>query len=75
LSRSTTAEDKNKQRWKANAAKALERAERIKKFIETPTRAGSGAQTTSTQDPESPMRLTPIGIDHFSPRKYKRQGL
>ena len=53
LSRSTTQSDKSKQQWKANAAKALERAERIKKFAE--------------KSPNT--HLTPVPINHFSPRK------
>jgi calpain-7 len=54
LSRSPTQSDKSKQQWKTNAAKALERAERIKKFSEKSAPS---------------LRLTPVAINHFSPRK------
>ena len=55
LSRSGAQSDKSKQQWKANASKALERAERIKLFIE--------------KSPASSLRLIPVAINHFSPRK------
>jgi hypothetical protein len=58
LSRSSTQSDKTKQQCKANASKALERAERIKKFV---------ANTPNHQSPS--LRLTPVAINHFSPRK------
>jgi calpain-7 len=57
LSRSPTQSDKSKQQWKANAAKALERAERIKKFV------------AATSNTPASLRLTPVAINHFSPRK------
>ncbi|KAF4614242.1 hypothetical protein D9613_007736 [Agrocybe pediades] len=66
LSRSTTADDRHKQRWKASAAKALERAEKIKRFIEVPK---TPSQSLSTPAPENLGHLTPIGIDHFSPQE------
>ena len=50
--------DKTKQQCKANASKALERAERIKLFVE---------KSLSNQSPS--LRLTPVPINHFSPRK------
>ena len=62
LSRSGGTQDKIKQQWKANASKALERAERIKKFVEKSTTASSNVQSPS-------LRLTPVAINHFSPRK------
>lgn len=61
LSRSGTQSDKTKQQWKANAAKALERAERIKKFVEK--------SSASSNIPSPSLRLTPVAINHFSPRK------
>ena len=62
LSRSAQTTDKNKQQWKGNARKCLERAEKIKTFSE-PSRVENNAPTAQTN-----VRLTPIGIDHFSPR-------
>ena len=62
LSRSGgTQSDKTKQQWIANASKALERAERIKRFVEKST-ASSNVQPPS-------LRLTPVAINHFSPRE------
>jgi calpain-7 len=62
LSRSGgTQSDKIKQQWKANASKALERAERIKKFVEKST------ASSNLQSP--PLRLTPVAINHFSPQE------
>lgn len=62
LSRSGgTQSDKIKQQLKANASKALERAERIKKFIEKST------PSSHVQSPS--LRLSPVAINHFSPRK------
>ncbi|KAG6891017.1 hypothetical protein C0992_010990 [Termitomyces sp. T32_za158] len=52
-------------KWKASAAKALERAEKIKAFLDkrktlNPHDATSVASASTT--------LTPVGIDHFSAR-------
>ena len=63
LSRSSTQSDKIKQQWKGSAAKALDRAERIKKFVEKSSDSPSGQQSP-------PLRLTPVAINHFSPREY-----
>ena len=63
LSRSGTQSDKTKQQWKANAAKALERAEKIKVFVEKST----AIPASNHQSPS--LRLTPVAINHFSPRK------
>ena len=63
LSRSSTQSDKTKQQWKANASKALERAERIKMFVEKST----ARPASNHQSP--PLRLAPVAINHFSPRK------
>lgn len=59
LSRSSTQPDKIKQQWKASASKALERAERIKKFVESNQNIPS----------QRTLRLTPVAINHFSPRE------
>lgn len=61
LSRSAQTTEKNKQQWKINARKCLERAEKIKTFSEP-----SRIENAPTAQPS--VRLTPIGIDHFSPR-------
>lgn len=69
LSRLSKANDKDESRWKGNAGKALQRAEKIKAFIEKSNSvpgsiaASSADLSTSTI---SELRLTPIGIDHFS---------
>ncbi|KJA22940.1 hypothetical protein HYPSUDRAFT_138453, partial [Hypholoma sublateritium FD-334 SS-4] len=63
ISRSTQTTEKNKQQWKVNARKCLERAEKIKTFSE-PSRIENNAPTAQPS-----VRLTPIGIDHFSPQE------
>ncbi|KAF8236080.1 cysteine proteinase [Tricholoma matsutake] len=69
LSRLSKANDKDESRWKGNAGKALQRAEKIKAFVEKSNSvpgsiaASSADLSTSTI---SELRLTPIGIDHFS---------
>ncbi|KAH9481424.1 Calpain-like protease palB/RIM13 [Psilocybe cubensis] len=69
LSRTSAVDDKTKQKWKTNAAKALERAEKIKRFVEK-SRGGLVAISEQTLTiPVSEMKLTPIGIDHFSPQE------
>lgn len=68
LSRSSTQSDRIKQQWKASASKALERAERIKKFVEKSS-GSSSIPCTSSQQSAVSLRLTPVAIDHFSPRK------
>ncbi|KDR76346.1 hypothetical protein GALMADRAFT_247750 [Galerina marginata CBS 339.88] len=68
LSRSSTADDTSKQRWKSNAAKALERAEKIKRFIERP-RASITSPSSPTPTSTKELRLTPVGINHFSPQE------
>lgn len=71
LSRLSKANDKDESRWKGNAGKALQRAEKIKAFVEKSNSvpgsiaASSADLSTSTI---SELRLTPIGIDHFSRR-------
>ncbi|KAF8962724.1 hypothetical protein BDZ97DRAFT_1702205 [Flammula alnicola] len=68
LSRSSIATDKCKQQWKTSAAKALERAEKIKKFVEiSRSNAKTGNSPSQTLAPD--LRLTPVGIDHFSPQE------
>ncbi|KAJ7287023.1 hypothetical protein C8J57DRAFT_1282596 [Mycena rebaudengoi] len=57
LSRSVN-QEKEKSKWKGNAAKALERAEKIKAFVERSKPAPSAPRSEST--------LTPVGVDYFS---------
>ncbi|SRR6266511_1383281 len=66
LSRSGAITDKKKQQWQGNAAKALERAELIKKFIDASRHATTA---TSAQSALPSLNLTPIRIDMFSQRK------
>ncbi|KAF8807060.1 hypothetical protein BYT27DRAFT_7242680 [Phlegmacium glaucopus] len=65
LSRSSAQSDQIKQQWKASASKALERAERIKKFVEK----CSKIPLTSSQQSAASLRLTPVAINHFSPQE------
>ncbi|KAF8150612.1 hypothetical protein B0H34DRAFT_801552 [Crassisporium funariophilum] len=71
LSRSATQPEKVKQQWKNNASKALERAERIKRFVEKPggSTNTSNVASNSGQPPANELRLTPVGINHFSPQE------
>ena len=74
LSRSSgTASEAQKTKWKASAARALERAEKIKSFTEK-QRIGRAVPVAGRVDGASPgvggeVRLTPVGIDCFSPRE------
>ncbi|KAJ6631453.1 hypothetical protein B0H10DRAFT_2207112 [Mycena sp. CBHHK59/15] len=61
LSRSVDHE-REKSKWKANAGKALERAEKIKAFVEK-------SKPTSHDLLVSESRLTPVGINYFSPQE------
>ncbi|KAJ7736872.1 hypothetical protein B0H16DRAFT_1572895 [Mycena metata] len=61
LSRSVNHE-KEKTKWKTSAGKALERAEKIKAFVDK--------SKAPLNDPSlSETRLTPVGVDHFSPQE------
>lgn len=71
LSRSSSADDRSKHKWKSSAAKALERAERIKKFVEA-SRSGSNIASNPSYTPTNDLRLTPVGINYFSPRTSSR---
>lgn len=66
ISRSGSAPDKKKQQWKANAAKALERAETVKRFVDAFRNAMA---TTSSQSTSPGLHLTPIAVDRFAERK------
>ncbi|KAJ7125274.1 hypothetical protein C8R44DRAFT_875091 [Mycena epipterygia] len=57
LSRSVDHE-REKAKWKTSAGKALERAEKIKAFVEK-----------SKAPLSDPPRLTPVGVDYFSPQE------
>ncbi|KAJ7270120.1 hypothetical protein B0H12DRAFT_1310818 [Mycena haematopus] len=57
LSRSVEHE-REKIKWKTSAGKALERAEKIKAFVDK-----------SSNPSRSETRLTPVGVDHFSPQE------
>ncbi len=61
-----------KEKWKASASKAVERAEKIKSFVE---RQKAGASTSSESATEgitpgaSEIRLTPVAVEYFSSRE------
>ncbi|KAJ7099454.1 hypothetical protein B0H15DRAFT_771653, partial [Mycena belliarum] len=50
--------ERDKPKWKTCAGKALERAEKIKAFVEK-----------SSDPSRSEARLTPVGVDYFSPHE------
>ncbi|PFH46869.1 hypothetical protein AMATHDRAFT_68923 [Amanita thiersii Skay4041] len=57
-----------KTRWKASAAKALERAEKIKAFVDkNNTTPGAAGQKSDELAPE--LKLTPVGVNFFSPHE------
>ncbi|KAJ3516538.1 hypothetical protein NLJ89_g1055 [Agrocybe chaxingu] len=68
LSRVTGATDTATQRWKSSAKKSLERAEKIKRFVEASRRAVI-PPSNSDQQPAAELHLTPVAIDHFSHRE------
>jgi hypothetical protein len=65
LSRSIGRENE-KPKWKSSAGKALERAEKIKAFVEK-------SKTASSDSSRSEARLTPVGVDYFSPRRSRQK--
>ncbi|KAF9048647.1 hypothetical protein BJ165DRAFT_1343091, partial [Panaeolus papilionaceus] len=66
LSRSANVTDVTKQQWKTSAAKALERAEKIKRFVDK-CKSPAGIQRVDSQAPASTnVTLTPVAIDHHS---------
>ena len=69
LSRSATQQEREKANWKANAQRALERAEKIKGFIEK-SKGGSSNIANHGRVPQPKFTLTPVGINHFSPRAF-----
>jgi calpain-7 len=64
LSRLHKGNNNEEVRWKASAGKALQRAEKIKTFVEK----SSGVPARDPLGTTSDIRLTPIGVDHFSRR-------
>lgn len=76
LSRTNKAQDKTEAQWKANAGKALQRAEKIKAFVEqskpklgTNIKVADQESSLAHTSSHSELSLTPIGINHFSKRK------
>ncbi|KAK7018694.1 cysteine protease [Paramarasmius palmivorus] len=72
LSRTNTSDEKKKEKWKNDADKALQRAEKIKQFtdrlggsrrISSTSAAGPHAESTPS------ISLTPVAIDPFSPQE------
>ncbi|KAJ4483777.1 hypothetical protein J3R30DRAFT_3284463 [Lentinula aciculospora] len=64
LSRSTSATENDKSQWKKSASRALDRAERIKQMTEK-----SRPSPTSASQSEAATKLTPVGVDYFSPEE------
>ncbi|KAG6910419.1 hypothetical protein DXG01_010774 [Tephrocybe rancida] len=54
-------------KWKTNAGKALQRAEKIKAFVDK-RKASNQKDASDANTSKEPMNLTPVGIDHFSSR-------
>ncbi|KAF5375552.1 hypothetical protein D9615_009158 [Tricholomella constricta] len=67
LSRSGTGTQTQAAKWKASAGKALQRAEKIKAFVDKQKgQASQHSAAIGSPSTESNVNLTPIGIDHFS---------
>ncbi|KAF9462395.1 hypothetical protein BDZ94DRAFT_1261255 [Collybia nuda] len=71
LSRTSKGHDKIEAQWKANAGKALQRAEKIKAYVnqskpKSGTNLRANDQENSSTSSDWGLTLTPIGIDHFS---------
>ncbi|KNZ75773.1 Calpain-like protease palB/RIM13, partial [Termitomyces sp. J132] len=56
-------------KWKASAAKALERAEKIKAFVDKRKTSSQHDATSTVNTSGVSTILTPVGIDHFSPQE------
>jgi hypothetical protein len=76
LSRTNKGHVKAEAQWKASAGKALQRAEKIKAFVEqSKTNPGSNLKTAGERSslphtsPGPQLNLTPVGINHFSNRR------
>lgn len=74
LSRSAPS-DVQKEKWKSSASKALERAEKIKSFVEKQKAGASTSSESAASQTEgitpgaSEIRLTPVAVDYFSSRE------
>ncbi|KAJ3564217.1 hypothetical protein NP233_g8439 [Leucocoprinus birnbaumii] len=70
LSRTTHHSEALRAKWKTNATKALERAEKIKAFAQkTQVTAQDGPSSSPGPAGGATVRLTPIAINHFSPQE------
>jgi hypothetical protein len=75
LSRSSYATAKEKESWSSQAGKALDRAERIKAFVDKSKAIGAvglksdGANQNSSGSSVPELNLTPVDVNPFSPRK------
>ncbi|KAG6836478.1 hypothetical protein H0H93_007647 [Arthromyces matolae] len=56
-------------KWKANAGKALQRAEKIKAFVDKRKSVHQPGATPFAKTGDIPATLTPVGINHFSPEE------
>jgi len=66
LSRSGAYSDDLKNQWKSKAAKAVERAEKIKRFMSKTTPPSLGRSPVERETSNMGTRLTPVRINHFS---------
>lgn len=74
LSAASTAQDHDKTRWRTTAKKAVERAEKIKKYVERTRNASSMTGDAGVDDASKAvagLRLTPVGINHNSTRTFR----
>ncbi|KAG5638430.1 hypothetical protein H0H81_012647 [Sphagnurus paluster] len=55
-------------KWKTNAGKALQRAEKIKAFADKQKGQTQAVSNSATATPKIDLNLTPVGIDNFSTR-------
>ncbi|KAK1235520.1 cysteine protease [Marasmius sp. AFHP31] len=74
LSRTIVGDERKKEKWKNDASRALQRAEKIKQFIDRSNEArqppAAGASTRGELASQQQTHLTPVSIDPFSARTY-----
>ncbi|KAL0072512.1 cysteine protease [Marasmius tenuissimus] len=77
LSRTNVGDERKKEKWKNDASRALQRAEKIKHFIDRSNEARqpptAGASTKEELASQQQTHLTPVSIDPFSAQQQSAQ--
>ncbi|KAG7091220.1 hypothetical protein E1B28_010271 [Marasmius oreades] len=72
FSKTNTTDEKKKEKWRNDANKALQRAEKIKQFIvrSNESRVASSSASSGTElENQKQNHLTPVPVDPFSPQQ------